>query len=215
MKIRIAIADDHAIVRDGIRLLATTDAAFEFVFEAADAESFLKLARLHDIDIAVLDLQMPEMNGLQLAAELMKINESMRILIFSGQTDEKSILDAVEINVSGFISKDASLTELKAAFFAIHQGEQYFSMKVGEVLYKSFLQKKNEKPELNPVLSDRELEVLKGFADGKAYKEIATGLFISPRTVETHKENIMKKLGLNSLADLIKYAIRHKIISID
>lgn len=215
MKIRIAIADDHAIVRDGIRLMTKTETDFEFVFEAENGTDFLKLLRLNPVDIAILDVQMPDMTGLELASLVMNENSNCRVLIFSALTDEKIILDAVNKGVAGYISKDASLIEVKNAINTVFLGEQYFSMKVGEVLYKSFLRKKDGLEKMKTDLTAREEDVLKGFAEGLSYKEIADKLFISPRTVETHKENIMKKLGLNTMADLIKYAIKSGIIDLE
>ncbi|MBN2729062.1 MAG: response regulator transcription factor [Bacteroidales bacterium] len=215
MKIRIAIADDHAIVRDGIRLMTKTETDFEFVFEAENGTDFLKLLQLNHVDIAILDVQMPDMTGLELASLVINENNHCRVLIFSALTDEKIILDAVNKGVAGYISKDASLIEVKNAINTVFSGEQYFSMKVGEVLYKSFLRKKDGLVKMKTDLTAREEDVLKGFAEGLSYKEIADKLFISPRTVETHKENIMKKLGLNTLADLIKYAIKNGIIELE
>jgi DNA-binding NarL/FixJ family response regulator len=215
MRIKIAIADDHAIIRDGIRLMTNSVADFEFVFEAENGSDFLKLSRINPIDIAILDVQMSDMTGLELAALVMNENKNCKVLIFSAFTDEKIILNAVNKGVAGYISKDASLVEVKNAINTILSGEQYFSMKVGDVLYKSFLRKKDSLEKTNTDLSAREEEVLKGFADGLTYKEIASKLTISVRTVEKHKENIMEKLGQNTLADLIKYAIKNGIIDLE
>ncbi len=217
MKIRIAIADDHAIVRDGIRAMCLAVADFECVFEASSAEEFLKLLPKNPVDIAVIDVQMPGLSGIELAESIREQRAEVSVLIFSGYMDEKTVLDAIAKGVMGYVSKDATLHELKQALLSVAAGEQFYSLSVGEILYKSYIRKQlkgEENEKTNNLLSDREEEVLKGFAEGMSYKEIAEKLFISPRTVETHKENIMKKLGLNSLADIIKYAIREGIIEL-
>lgn len=217
MKIRIATADDHAIVRDGIRAMCLAEPAFEIVFESPSVDGFLKLIEKNPFDIAIVDIQFPDGSGIDLAAKILEKNPVAEILVFSGLMDEETILKAVSAGVSGYVSKDASLAELRNAVMAVASGEQFFSMSVGQILYKSYVRKQTQgtpESKQNTVLSDRETEVLKSFAEGLSYKEIAGKLFISPRTVETHKENIMKKLELHSLADLIRYAIREEIISI-
>lgn len=217
MKIRIAIADDHAIVRDGIRAMCLAVADFECVFEASSAEEFLKLLPKNPVDIAVIDVQMPGLSGIELAECIREQRPEVSVLIFSGYMDEKTVLDAIAKGVMGYVSKDATLQELKQALLSVAAGEQFYSLSIGEILYKSYIRKQlkgNDVAKNNTLLSDREEEVLKGFAEGMSYKEIAEKLFISPRTVETHKENIMKKLELNSLADMIKYAIREGIIEL-
>jgi len=217
MKTRIAIADDHTIVRDGIRLMCLTDDTLEHVFESASIEEFIKLMEKNPFDVAILDIQFPDGSGLDLAEKILLKFPDTRLLVFSGQMDEETILKAISSGVSGYVSKDASMAELRSAIAAVASFEQFFSMSVGQILYKSYVKKQQQglrKETSDAVLSDRETEVLKGFAEGLSYKEIAGKLFISPRTVETHKENIMKKLDLHTLSDMIRYAIKEEIISL-
>ncbi|MDX9931569.1 MAG: response regulator transcription factor [Bacteroidales bacterium] len=217
MKTKIAIADDHTIVRDGIRLMCLTDDALELVFESATVNGFVKLMEKNPFDVAVIDIQFPDGSGIDLAKTILLKFPDARLLVFSGMMDEETILKAISTGVSGYVSKDASMAELRIAISTVASFEQFFSMSVGQILYKSYVKKQQQGLSENipdAVLSDRETEVLKGFAEGLSYKEIAEKLFISPRTVETHKENIMKKLGLHSLADMIRYAIKEEIISL-
>lgn len=217
MKTRIAIADDHTIVRDGIRLMCLTDDALDLVFESATVEGFLKLMDKNPFEVAVIDIQFPDGSGIDLAEKILQKFPDARLLVFSGMMDEQTILKAISTGVSGYVSKDASMIELRNAIFTVASYEQFFSMSVGQILYKSYVKKQQQgfrSDASDAVLSERETEVLKGFAVGLSYKQIAEKLFISPRTVETHKENIMKKLDLHSLADMIRYAIKEEIISL-
>ncbi|MGD9493279.1 MAG: DNA-binding response regulator, partial [Bacteroidales bacterium] len=162
-------------------------------------------------------INFPDGSGIDLAKTIILKFPDARLLVFSGMMDEETILKAISTGVSGYVSKDASMAELRIAISTVASFEQFFSMSVGQILYKSYVKKQQQGLSGNipdAVLSDRETEVLKGFAEGLSYKEIAEKLFISPRTVETHKENIMKKLGLHSLADMIRYAIKEEIISL-
>jgi len=217
MKIRIAIADDHTIVRDGVRLMCLTDEALELVFESATVDGFLKLMEKNPFDVAVIDIQFPDGSGLDLAEKILHKCPDARLLVFSGMMDEETVLKAISRGVFGYVSKDASMAELRKAIESVASYEQFFSMSIGQILYKSYVKKQQQgvrTGSINAALSDRETEVLKGFAEGNSYKEIAEKLFISPRTVETHKGNIMKKLDMHSLADMIRYAIKEKIINL-
>lgn len=217
MKIRIAIADDHTIVRDGVRLMCLTDEKLDLIFESATVDGFLKLMEKNPFDVAVIDIQFPDGSGLDLAEKILQKFPGARLLVFSGMMDEETVLKAISRGVFGYVSKDASMAELRKAIESVASYEQFFSMSIGQILYKSYVKKQQQgvsTVNVNAALSDRETEVLKGFAEGYSYKEIAGKLFISPRTVETHKENIMKKLDMHSLADMIRYAIKEKIINL-
>lgn len=217
MKTRIAIADDHTIVRDGIRLMCLTDEKLDLIFESATVDGFLKLMEKNPFDVAVIDIQFPDGSGLDLAEKILQKFPGARLLVFSGMMDEETVLKAISRGVFGYVSKDASMAELRKAIESVASYEQFFSMSIGQILYKSYVKKQQQGVStisVNAALSDRETEVLKGFAEGYSYKEIAGKLFISPRTVETHKENIMKKLDMHSLADMIRYAIKEKIINL-
>jgi len=197
--------------------MCLTDDTLEHVFESASIEEFIKLMEKNPFDVAILDIQFPDGSGLDLAEKILLKFPDTRLLVFSGQMDEETILKAISSGVSGYVSKDASMAELRSAIAAVASFEQFFSMSVGQILYKSYVKKQQQglrKETSDAVLSDRETEVLKGFAEGLSYKEIAGKLFISPRTVETHKENIMKKLDLHTLSDMIRYAIKEEIISL-
>ena len=217
MKTRIAIADDHTIVRDGIRLMCLSDEKLDLIFESATVDGFLKLMEKNPFDVAVIDIQFPDGSGLDLAEKILQKFPGARLLVFSGMMDEETVLKAISRGVFGYVSKDASMAELRKAIESVASYEQFFSMSIGQILYKSYVKKQQQgvrTGSINAALSDRETEVLKGFAEGNSYKEIAEKLFISPRTVETHKGNIMKKLDMHSLADMIRYAIKEKIINL-
>jgi DNA-binding NarL/FixJ family response regulator len=217
-KIRVALVDDHKIVRDGIKAMFLSDDRVEVVAEANDAEAMLKMLWGVNAHLLILDINLPGMDGNAMAVEVNQQFPDMRILMLSASGDEETIIGAVKAGVQGYLTKDCNASEFIEAVHAIADGEEYFGGKVSRIVFNSYTKKLNsidskEKQSVK-LLSERETEVLKCFAEGLSYKEIGTKLFISPRTVETHKNNIMEKLELRTLADLIKYALRNGLISL-
>ncbi len=216
--IRIALVDDHKIVRDGIKAMMMPYPDIVVAGETTDAETMLAQIKGMNAEILLLDLVLPNMDGITMA-ELMHVRmPEVKILVLSSNIDEVSIIRAVQAGVKGYISKDASGQELIKAIRTIANGEEYFGETISGIIFKSYMSKKGGNFTLaknsHDLLTEREKEVIRCFGNGLSYKETAAELFLSPRTVETHRNTIMEKLGLHSLAELIKYAIRNGIVKL-
>jgi len=218
-KTYIGIVDDHKILRDGLKLMFLCEPSYQILFEADNIIQLLDCLNRDIPDILILDLNLPGTNGLDIIESLKVKYQDMRILILSANYDEFSILSSIEKGVSGYVSKDADSDELMQAINTIASGDEYFGETVSRIVYLSFL--KSSKATTFSVsdpnqtfLSDREVEVLKCFAEGMSYKQTADYLNISPRTVETHRMSIMHKLGLENIVQLVKFAIKNGIVSL-
>ncbi len=217
-KIRIFLVDDHQLVRDGIKALLVSADDLTILGEASSgAECFEKIAT-EAPDILILDISLPDTNGIEITRRVTSEYPSTRVLILSMYTNEDFIFNAIKAGARGYLPKNTSREELLDAIHAIHQGEEFFADSITRIMLKSYVRKaKEDEPagQATPVpLTSREVEILKLFAEGFINKEISDRLDISIRTVETHKNHIMKKLELKSTVELIKYAIRHKIVEI-
>jgi DNA-binding NarL/FixJ family response regulator len=218
--VTLGLTDDHKIVRDGIKMMLLSEPGLKIILEADSVMQLLEKLKERIPDILVLDLNLPGTGGLDAIEVLKSRCPEMKILILSSNFDEHSVMTAINKGVHGYLSKDAGSEEFVRAIRAIAEGDEFFGDTVSRIVYKSFLKStrsdsfsaKSGQQSLS--LSERELEVLKCFAEGMSYKQAADILCISPRTVETHRVNIMHKLGLENLADLVKFAIRHGIVSL-
>jgi len=218
-KVKIGIVDDHKIVRDGIRLMLLGNNNYHLVFEAETIMQMLEHVKKDCPDLLLLDLNLPGTGGLDVIESLRSKYDEMKVLVLSANFDEHSIMTAIEKGVHGYVSKDAGSEELLEAIDVLMSGEEYFGETVSRIVYKSFLKSTNAVNISSSstealFLTDREMDVLKCFAEGMSYKQVADQLNISPRTVETHRMNIMNKLGLENLAQLVKFAIKNGIISL-
>lgn len=217
--IKIGIVDDHKIVRDGLKAMMIGEKDLQVTFESADAENVLCIADNVKPDVFLLDIMLPGMDGITLASKLKTMRPQAGILILSSNIDELSIVNAINAGVNGYLSKEASGDEVKKAIRTVASGEEYYGEKISSIVFKSFLARKsnvasNHKIIRDESLSVREKDVIRCFGDGLSYKETASKLNISPRTVETHRNTIMEKLGMHSLAELIKFAIRAGIVKL-
>jgi DNA-binding NarL/FixJ family response regulator len=212
--IKLIIVDDHQIVRDGIKAMFLVSKGIKIIGEAADYDSLMRLLTKQTPDIIILDISLPGKSGVEITHELKKKNEEIKILILSANTDEESIIEAIKAGANGFLPKDTSKEEFISAINLVFNNEDYFGEKLSKIIYKSYVQHVKTKPEHNTCLSEREIEIVKLLADGLSSKEIADILFISPRTVETHKNNIISKLNLKNNVELVKYAIKHGIVKL-
>lgn len=214
--IHIILVDDHQIVIDGIRAMLLTNKTIKIIGTALNAEKLWELLRHKTPQVLLLDINLPSMNGIQIAQRVLEEYPDIRILMLTANTNKSTILQSVKIGIHGFLPKECSKDELLTAIERIANGEHYFGKDIAPIVYQSFANQVSGKSKIssNPELTEREIEVVRGFANGQSYKEIGAALFISPRTVETHKKNIFKKLHFNNQADLIKYAIKEGIIQL-
>jgi DNA-binding NarL/FixJ family response regulator len=215
-KIRLILVDDHLLVRTGIVNLLSGEPGFEIIGEAADANELFDLLRHSQPDIAVLDIAMPGLSGIEITKKLHNEFPGIRILILSMHTSEEFIFNAINSGARGYLPKNTSRKELIEAIYAIHRGEEFFAESISNVILKSYIKKaKSDSPDdenKESLLSKREIEVLRLFAEGMTNQEIADKLFISIRTVESHKNHIMARLELKTTVDLVKFAIRNNIV---
>ena len=206
--VRVIIADDHAMVREGIKSVLER-AGFEVVGEASSGTEVLPLAERVQPDVAVLDISMPGETGLQAAAKLRQALPHIRVLILSMYDNSEYVLESVRAGAHGYLLKDGAAQELANAIRAVRDGEAYFSPAVAARLsaaVRGDIEREQRRSNLD-LLTGREREVLAGIAKGLTNKEIASELGISHRTVETHRESLMKKLGIRTVAGLTKFSL--------
>ena len=211
--IRVLVADDHAIVRTGIRHVLEGEPGFEVVGEAATGAEALALAERLRPDVAVLDLSMPGGSGLRVAAELRRLAPETHILILSMHDNTEYVMESLRAGAHGYLLKDAAATELRGAIRAVRRGESFFSPAIAGRLGAVLRGEPGEprSPALAQ-LSARERQVLVGVAQGRTNREIALELGISHRTVETHRESLMRKLGVRTVAGLTRLALEAGLI---
>ena len=212
-KLRILLADDHEIVRRGTRALIEQNSEWEVCGEAGDGRTAVALAEKLQPHIAVLDLGMPELNGLEAARQIKRALPACEILVFTGEEDDQLIHDVFAAGARSYILKSDISAHLVAAIEALSQHKHYFTTKISEVVFARYLDGKNAVAGGRD-LTAREREIVQLLAEGKSNKATAAVLGISIKTVETHRATIMTKLQLDSFADLVRYAIRQKIVQL-
>jgi DNA-binding NarL/FixJ family response regulator len=216
MTITILLADDHRLFRDGLRPLLTAQTDMTVVAEADDGLTALELARAHRPDIAVLDVTMPGLNGIEVARHLQQELPGVRTVILSMHSDRRFVLEALRAGARGYLLKDAAIGELVTALRAVHGGQVHLGAAVGEQVVRDYVHLADaDEGSAFAVLSAREREVLQMLAEGLATKEIAGRLHLSAKTVESHRKAVMDKLEIRSIAELTKYAIREGLTRLD
>jgi DNA-binding NarL/FixJ family response regulator len=212
MGIRILIADDHAIVRAGIRALLQLYPDFEVVGEAADGhEAILQTRRLQP-DIVLMDIGMPGMDGLAATREIVRVAPRARVLILSQHENREYVMPALRAGASGYVLKRAPDETLIRAIRAVYAGETYMDPRLTDLLVEEVRRSGEGPTDPLETLSEREREILVLLAQGKSYQEIAQTLFISVKTVDFHRANLMRKLGLKNRAELVQFAMRRGLI---
>lgn len=216
--IEVILVDDHQIVRDGIRLLIEGMDGIQVIDEAGSAKEMQGILKSKIPDLAIIDISLPGMSGIELAAFLTDEYPQIKILMLSMYTSEDFIFNSIKAGALGYLPKNTTKKELNTAIIEIMGGREYFSESISNVILKSYVKKaqSEQQPEKKDLdaLSNREQEVLRLFSEGKSNKEMADELFISTRTVESHKNHIMQKLELKTTVDLIKFAITNGILEI-
>jgi DNA-binding NarL/FixJ family response regulator len=210
-KTRILLADDHAIVRGGLRLVLDAEPDLEVVAEAGDGAEAVDRALEADVHLAVLDVAMPRLTGIQVARELARRRPELRILILSMHDNEQYFFEALKAGASGYVLKSAADRDLVEACRAAMRGEPFLYPKAVSALIRDFLLRGNGEGR-SDVLTPRELEIVKLIAEANSTKQIATMLVISPKTVERHRANILEKLGMRDRVELTRYAIKRGLV---
>lgn len=208
------IADDHGIVRTGLRLLLERDGDIEIAGEATNGRELLRLLADVDPKIAIIDIGMPLLNGIDAAAQVRHEFPSVSVIILSMHADESYVARALNAGARGYLLKDTADDEIEAAVRAVASGKPYFSKRIADTLLDDYVRLLRDRgvEDSYELLTDRERQVLQLLAEGKSNKEVATYLNLSPYTVETHRNNLMQKLNLHNTADIVLYAVRKAII---
>ena len=218
MKLRILLADDHEIVRRGLCMLLQKQEGWEVCGEASDGRQALEMARQLNPDVVIVDIGMPNLNGLETTRHLLQQDPKFKIIVLTMTDSDQVIREALNAGARGFVLKSDAARDLVAAVEAVQSKRMFFTPRVNELVMAGFLDKgqpisRNQPPRL-PVLTTREREVTQLLAEGKSSKEVASLLNLSTKTVETHRSNIMRKLSLHSIRDLVVYAIKNNIIQV-
>ena len=218
MKLRILIADDHEVVRRGLIALLQTQEGWEVCAEAADGREAVEKAKLLKPDFVILDIGMPNLNGLAATRQLTEHDPNFKIIVLTITDSDHVIREALDAGARGFVLKSDAVRDLISAIQALQRGQMFFTPRVNEMVLAGFLEKgtlahRGGAPKF-PNLTPREREVIQLLAEGKSSKEVATVLNLSTKTAETHRSNIMRKLGFHSIRDLVLYAVKNDIIQV-
>jgi DNA-binding NarL/FixJ family response regulator len=212
--IRVVLVDDHALVRAGMRSLLGSMESVEVVGEASSGEEALALARGAQPDVVLMDIAMKGMTGLDAASRMREANPGVRVIILSMHAGEEYVLQALRAGAVGYLLKDAATGELELALRSVMRGESWFSPAVSRQVVEGYVQRVGGEPAAD-VLTARQREVLRLVAGGKSTKEIAFDLNLSVKTVETHRAQIMERLGIRDVAGLVRYALRTGLVPPD
>jgi len=212
--IRILLADDHTVMRDGLRAMLERQSGMEVIAEAADGRECVQLTAQHSPDVVLMDVAMPVMNGIEAARRILAANPVIGVLMLSMHQDESYVLRSLKAGVKGYRLKDSPREDVLAAIRAVAEGRSFLSRKVSRMLQEDYVRQLELRglEDSYDLLTDREREILQLLAEGRVNKEVANLLNISLTTVETHRAHILQKLALHGTADLILYAVRKRII---
>lgn len=218
MKLRILIADDHEVVRRGLCALLQSHEGWEICGDAKDGREAVEKAKQLNPDIVILDVGMPNLNGLAATRQLLQQNPQQKVIVLTITDSDQVIREALDAGARGFVLKSDAARDLVSAVEALQRNRMFFTPRVNDMVLAGFLDKgyngsKNEAPRL-PTLTPREREVIQLLAEGKSSKEVASFLNLSTKTAETHRSNIMRKLDIHSIRDLVVYAVKNDIIQV-
>jgi len=216
MTCKLLLVDDHSLIRAGVRALVSDIPGYDVVGEACDGSQLVQLVHELDPDIVLLDLSMRSMGGLEALGQLQAEGSHCKVLILSMHTDPQLIMQALESGAHGYLLKDTTATELEQALAALRNDERYLSPAIAHaVINQALLRGHKPEPVEKHNLTARQLEILRLIVRGKSTREIANGLGLSVKTVETHRSQIMKRLQIYDVAGLVLFAVREQIISLD
>jgi DNA-binding NarL/FixJ family response regulator len=207
------IADDHGLVRAGIRALLEKHSNIEVVDEACNGREALALAAQHRPDVVLMDISMPELNGLEVVRQLARDFPRVRCIILSMHADEEHVWQALKAGAAGYLVKGGSLAELELAITSVAQGETYLSPGVSGPVIKEYVRRTSHEGDSPDSLTARQREILQMIAEGKTTKQMALILGVSVKTIESHRAQLMKRLGVQDIASLVKHALRIGLVS--
>ena len=217
MKIRVLVADDHAFIREGLRVMLGNQPDMEVVAVAANGREAIQLVEKHEPDIAVIDLSMPELNGVEAIQQMMPRHPHLQVVVLSIHESKPYVFRALKAGAKGYLVKETAGLEVVDAVRAVQRGERYLSQSITDLLTTESFQKLESLIDVSPLeaLSPREREILQLVAEGKTSQEIAERLSISPKTVDTYRSRLMHKIGVEDMAGVVKFAIQHGVISLE
>jgi DNA-binding NarL/FixJ family response regulator len=216
MSVKIILADDHRIMREGLRALLEREAGIEVIAEAENGRTTVELSRELNPDVVVIDIGMPDLNGIDATRQIVSESPTVKVIALSMHSDRKFVREMLSAGASGYLLKDSAFEELGAALATVINNQTYLSPKIADTVVKDYLGKiETKESKASPALTKREREVLQLIAEGRTTKDIASQLYVSIKTIETHRKQIMDKVGLNSVAELTKYAIREGLTSLE
>ena len=216
MSLRILLADDHRIMREGLRSLLEKLPGMEVIAEADNGRTTVQLSRKLKPDVVVMDIAMPDLNGIEATRQIVTETPSVKVTALSMLSDTKFVREMLSAGASGYLLKDSAFEELGNALHTVMKNQTYLSPKIASLVVKDYLGTLLIKDSsVAPVLTNREREIIQLFAEGKTTKEIASCFSLSIKTIETHRKRIMDKLGFSSIAELTKYAIREGLTSLN
>lgn len=211
--IRVLLADNHTLVRAGLRAILQNIEGIQVVAEAGDGREALRLIAAHQPDVVLMDVAMPEMNGLEATARVVKEFPNVRVIILSMHANEEYVLQALRTGAAGYVLKDSGVSELELALRAIAKGETYLSPAVSKHVVADYVRRVGSESSSLEQLTPRQREILQLLVEGRTTKEIAKLLYISVKTVETHRAQLMERLGIHDVAGLVRYAIRMGLVT--
>lgn len=216
-KITAFIADDHAVLREGLRLLLESNEKIKVIGDADNGRDTVKMVKRLKPDIVIMDIAMPELDGIEATRQIIEQSPSTQVIILSMHSSPEYVHRAIDAGAKGYILKESAGGEIINAVFSCAAGKRYLSKKISEQLIDEYFQQRTykDKKDILSQLSQREMEILKLVVEGKSSAEIAGIIYISPKTVETYRSRIMQKIGVKDITGLVKFAIRHGITGLE
>ncbi len=217
MDIKVFLADDHAVVRDGLRLLLEAEEGISVVGDASDGRKAVREVERLRPDVAVMDIAMPELNGIEATRQIRESCPSTQVVILSMLDTKEHIFRALQYGARGYLLKESAGREVVKAVRTVHAGSRYLSQRIADTVIDDYIYQRQATPAKSPIerLSLREREILQLVVEGKSSARIAEILYLSPKTVETYRSRLMKKLGITDIPSLVKFAIQHGVTALD